>query len=87
MCGHRPRLYGKSVADTHLEGWICHAFVMFSCWMFTKKTLRETEESSELLCKTELLHEGLWLWIVTTEVAVDHCLVLCTTHLEDVLAE
>ena len=36
MCGHRPRLYRKSVADTHLEGWICHAFAMFSWTMFTR---------------------------------------------------
>ena len=40
-----------------------------------------------LLGKAKLLHESLWLWIVTAEVAVDHCLVLCTTLLKDVLAE
>ena len=40
-----------------------------------------------LFCKTKLLHESLRLRIVTAEVAVDHCLVLCTTLLKDVLAE
>ena len=42
---------------------------------------------SRLLGKAKLLHEGLWLRIVTAEVAVDHGLVLCTTHFENVLAE
>ena len=40
-----------------------------------------------LFCKTKLLHESLRLRIVTAEVAVDHCLILCTTLFEDVPAE
>ena len=74
---HQARLYGKSVADTHLEGRICHAFCVFPWKMFTEL----------LLCKSKLLHQGLWRWIMAAEVAVDHSLILCTTLLQDVCTE
>ena len=61
------------MADTHFKGWICHALFAFM-WM-------------TLLCQSKLLHESLWLWIVTTEIAVDHSLILSTTLREDILAE
>ena len=60
------RKHKKSVADTHLKGWICHAFSIFS-WMM-------------LFCQSKLLHKSLWLRIVAAEVAVDHSLILCSTH-------
>ena len=74
---HQARLYRKSVADTHLEGRICHAFYVFPWKMFTEL----------LFCKSKLLHQGLWRWIMAAEVAVDHSLILCATLFKDVLAE
>ena len=60
------RIHEKSVADTRLKGCICHAFTTF-VWMI-------------LLSQSEFLHEGLRLWIMTAEIAIDHGLILSTAH-------
>ena len=79
----QPQFYRKTVADTHFEGGICHGFLLFSRMM----SAEFLQNIGVLLCKSKLLHEGLWLRIVAAEVAVDYSLINCAAHLEDVLTE
>ena len=37
---HLPRIYNESVADTHLNDWICHTFYVFS-WKVFARNLQE----------------------------------------------
>ena len=83
LCRHQARLYSKSVADTRLNGRICHAFAVFPWKMFANEHL----PSSNLFCKSKLLHKRLWLRIVTAEVAVKHVCILDATLRKDVLTE
>ena len=40
-----------------------------------------------LLCKTKLLHQSLWLRVVTAEVSVDNSLILSSSSRKNILKE